>query len=673
MSGTEKNNRTDIVLNTQIANRDNDDEEIESQPELQPETEVSAKKLDDHESQNSEVRKKTKRKKKKSRKQNAIGLFSQLFSRLYRAIRNSGTANAITAYDKTAEACRRSFFYSLFFSGKAQKRANDIKVRFRRTATDARLPKLCERLTSSMLMVRTRIYGIIFLIFAITTLAVHYIVGGFLGFSLYTDPYKLPVSVCVCVISLIFVFSNDILSQTLTESKLLGALLFDLMGIKRPSNEREEVIELAPGGACVVGLLLGLLTVVFSPYLLLAFILALVYAAIVIKSPESGMISILVLAPFAPLNVIQTSIVLLGGVYIYKALCGKRSIMLEFPDLIVALFLLTVFLAEGVSFGGIGTHFSSVTFILAYFICVSILRSDIWFERAIRSVVLSTSVMAVFAVILYYVGEYAVSDILKDFSAAEYRDAISHILLYASFMLLAAFLNQKDRKLRFWISIAVVCLAVYLCLTLSPYALIAAIISLAIFSVLCNVKAIFPMVGLAVIRIVMGLFGFSGPILDRISTDKTSLVGSNIMIRLLSQFGFTGIGSSEYADDVISSTVSVGSNPTLLEENSLILRLALELGYIGLILFAVSFFFMLQAVFSHGRKCTDKSDRYRITSYAGMCGLISAVICGIWENIWLSPRMPLIFWLLAGLTVACTRSLASRSDGNEQELLYLKP
>ncbi len=651
-----------------------DEEEIVSQPELQPETEVSAKKLPEKTA--SALRNTKKRKKLKNKKKNTISIFtsffSALFSKLHKGIRQSGVARVLSAREKTAEIFRRTWLYSIFFSKRNTERVKNIKVKFRRATTDAAIPKLLGQVSKALLNVKSRIYGLIFFLFGITTVAVHYLINSRTDMFIY-DAYAPFTAGCVCLVALFFLFSNDTLSQSVFESKLLGSLVFDLMGIKYSSSDSSTYLELSSVGACAIGVLLGLLTMVFPARSVLLVILLLIYAVLVIKSPEAGIISILIMTPFVSLEILVLAIVLLTVSYMFKALCGKRTIKLEFSDIPVALFMLTVLSAEAVSFGGKGTPITSVVFIAAYFIAVSILRSEVWFKRAVRSVTIGVSVISVGAVLFYFLGEFANTGILTGFSVVDHRETVSQVLLYTVFIVIGMFLKEKSTNVKFGLLLIIVFSIVYLSMTLPSEAILAAVIALVIFVLLYNPKTIVPIIILGVLCVVLSYWGVGGLIVGNTNFEKRSIVGSNVLIELLSQFGFVGIGSADSAWEVLHSSVSIGSSTAVIEESDLFFALALELGYIGVAMFIISFFFILQNAFSYGKICTERTDRYRVVSYAAMSGLIAAFIYGLWKNIFATPRMMLVFWLLAGITVAGSRSSRERTVGATQELTGLSP
>ncbi len=640
---------------------DNEDDII-SQPELQPETEVSAKKLNKKSASSEKYNRKRKKRKNNrpaSEKSALVRAFSAFSSKISRGIRHSGIANALTSHEKIAEAFRKTWLYGLFFSEKNTARVNRTKVRFRKAVTDAKIPKLLERLCSALFNIKTRIYGLILLMFGITTLIIHYFVNSRGNIFTY-DAYAPFTAVCICAFAIVFVFSNDPLSKDIYESKFIGSLLFDLMGVTSSDFDEKKAADFSPLGAFTLGILLGLLTLIFSARSILLVILLIIYAAAVIKSPEAGIISILLISPFASLDILVVALSLLTVSYIFKALCGKRTIKLEFSDIPIAFFMLTVLSSEAISFGGKGTPITSVIFIASYFIVVSILRSEVWFNRAVRAVSIGVSVMAVVAILIYCIGEFVNIGILGKISISEYRGTVSQVILYASFILLAELFQDKRFNSKILPIIMLLFSAVYICFTLPATAILAAVIALCIFFLLCDGRSAFFIAGISAIWVIVASFVPKANIIGSISTGKDAYTGANLIVRLLSKFGFTGIGSSDSARDILHSSVSLGSDASLLEESNLFFSLALELGYIGLIMFVISFFFILQNAFSFGQACIDRNDKYRLTSYATMCGLICAFIYGFWGNTFSEPRMLLIYWLLAGFTVAGSRCTKDR-------------
>ncbi len=636
-------------------NEEEMDNEVEiSEPELPPETDIMLE-----ESDSSEEAQEDDEPAEKPRSYGIILSFvATVLSAIYRAIRSSAATAMLTAYDKTADAFRSSWLYGVLFSEGAISMADKLKVRFRRATTHALIPKGLAFSASRLLVIRSKIYGFIMLFFGLTTLLVHYAMNSMYKLFIY-DIYAPLTAVSVCAVAIFFVFSNDTLIKCVYNSRILGALVFDLMGVKQSSADAEPY-ELSASGACIFGIILGSFTFVFPARYIVLLVAAVLYAVIVMKSPEAGMISVMILATFAPFKLLCIAIVLLAVSYLFKVFCGKRTLKLEFIDAMIAVFLLIKVLAETVSFGGKGDTFQTLVFGSAYFITVSILRSEPWFKRAIRAIVIGVSVISVFSVLFYLMSEVAHSGMLANVDFSSFGAFVAQLQLYSFFIILAVFLKEKNKNLRLGLMIVMVLNVIYISLALPNGAIVAGISALAVFLVLYNVKNLALVLAALVVRIVLPIFGVLGPI--SLSADKGSLIGLNTIIKILSKYGFTGIGASDSALDIIYSSISVGSSSGDLREQSLLLQIALETGYIGAVMFIFTFVLILQSAFSYGRSCPDKTEWYRLITYAGMCGIVAAFVYGIVQNIWIDQRMFLVYWILAGITTAASRCAKAKTN-----------
>ncbi len=596
-----------------------------------------------------------------------------------RTLRNSFLASVLTAYDKTAELFRASFLYHLF----AEKPAalfKSFKKLVRRQATDSVIPKKLGAVASSLLLIKSRIYGLILLSFATSTLFVHFFISLYFtvsAFSIYT-PF---IAIAVAVGSLFLIFSGKTLSGTLLESRIFSALGFKLLGLNKNALNDDDCIELSSSGAVVLGLLLGFLTIIFPIKSILIFALSVIYAIIVIKSPEAGIISLFLIAPFATLNTLVGAIAIISISYIFKVLCGKRTLSLEFPDIFVGIFVLLIAFGGAVTFGEKGNVLIYILFTGIYFLAASILRSSIWFKRSVNAILLSGAVVSVYAVIARFLGEWlgfkldltpetdvgdAAAGILSSFSV------LSYFVLILGIFLLSSFLICKSKAQRFGLLVANVCAFIYLFLTLPSGAWLAAVVAYVTVLLLWKSRT-------AVYMIIISLFLPFLPALKIYSAQNffQSLISVttrhdlwNAVMRMLADFGIGGIGLGENAFSSVYSAYFIGNTENATHAGSLLMQIMISFGIFGLIVFAAVIFFVMQSSLSYGRGCSDKSDYGRIMCYAGMCGIIASFLWGINEFIWYNPRIMLLFWLIMGVTVSARRSSLYLESDNKETNLY---
>lgn len=593
---------------------------------------------------------------------------------LTRILRSSFTAVIFTSYDKTAAYFRSSAIYGLFSGRKSTRIFSTVKKKIQRASTDALIPKAISTFLISLLKVRTRIYALILLAFGGVSLFIHYFINSY--FTVFNYNIYSPIAgTAILIAGAFLLIPEGTLAHSIYDSRILNTLLTGMLGIKRASDS-DGCIELSGSGACIVGALFGFLTLIIPPQEIVFFILFAIYSFIVIKSPEAGIISIFLMAPFASLKLIAAAIVILTVSYIFKALCGKRTFYLEFMDLFVALFILMFFLSETVTFGERRNILIPVMFTAVYFIAVSIMRSPVWFDRAIKALITVLSLLSVYGVITAVLENFIDIDIIINTNSITDLPGITgnalnssamlcQILLSFLFVLLCAFLTSKNKANRFGLLLINLAAIYYLFTHLPSGAWAAAVISFIVFMILYNGKsAVFLILATAILPFLPIFRIYSADhFFSALSYESSRVNIWNAVIRMIFDHSLSGIGGSN-SFEYLYPSYFVGNTEHLPHTGSLLLQIALSLGIFGLILFVIIFLCILQSSFSFGRSCSDKSAFGRIICYAGMCGVLANFIWGIGEYIWYNPRAILVFWILTAITLSARRSstVNTRSD-----------
>ena len=608
-----------------------------------------------------------------------IHLLTIVSEAVVKALRNCFFSSLLTAYDSTAELFRSSKIYS-FFAKKPADFFKSLKKVIRRQATDSEIPKRLSVVTSSLLLIQSRIYGLIFFSFALSSLFVHFFVNTYFTFSVFSI-YTPVTAVGVIIASLFLIFSKKTLAGTLRESRIFSAISFKLLGINKNTLSDHRMIELSPSGAIVLGLILGFVTIFVPVQSTLIFVLYLVYTIVVIKSPETGLISLFLITPFASISALTGAILIITASYLFKVLCGRRTLSLEFPDMFVGMFVIMILFGGAITFGEKNGILTYVLFTCVYFIAASILRSSVWLMRGINAILLSGAVVSVYAIIARFFGEKlgfnldltketdvgdASAGILSSFSV------LSCFVLILGIFLLASMVTCKKKGPRFILIVANVCTFVFLFLTLPSGAWLAAVTAYVVILLLWKSRTaiymiiaclFFPFLPAFKIYSVENFF-------NSIITDTGRYDLWNAVMRMLADFGIGGIGLSENAFSYVYSAYFIGNTENASHTGSLIMQILISFGVFGLVIFAAIIFFILQSSLSYGKSCSDKSDFNRIMCYAGMCGIVASVLWGINEFIWFNPRIMLLFWLIAGITVSARRSALALETSDKETNLY---
>lgn len=590
-----------------------------------------------------------------------------------KAFRNSFTVAVFTAFDNAKKAFSESFLFRFLASQKVERFSTAIKKKFRKAATTATLPSVISHFFSSLIHIKTRLYAYLLIVFGTTTLLSHFFITS--RYDIFSTDVYTPITSIIVLISAIFLLlCNKTLGEAIKDSKIMSLLFFDFLGIKRPTFSDDD-IEISPIVVCFIGFILGMLTLFFPAYAILAVIFTSVYTYLVIKFPETGIISLILTLPFLYNTALLYITAIITLSYMFKILSGKRTASFEFSDLFILLFLLLVLLSEFVSFGTNSSPMMYSTFILVYFICISALCDGVWFERAINSMILGTVLLTVYSLFTTLFGRSLSLDI--EFSAstdlcAPTKTAISSTAVLSIFVMcgiifmLTQFFISKSKSNKFAFILLIAVAFIYMFLEASFSAIVALIVSLIVYLALISSKTVIFVVAAAIILPLLTLFnsGIYSPVKEVLENEAFRVEIWSAVINMLSKYGFTGIGMASDAFSELYASYYVGNTAAVPHTYSLWFQIAISLGIPGLILFIVIVFFTLQGAFSYGRNTADKWSKNRLFCYASMCSVIAILICGIGEQIIYNPRLFMLFWLLCGISV-CARRSAKDTPSND--------
>ncbi len=596
-------------------------------------------------------------------------------STVAKTFRNSFTATVFTAYNKIFSDVKETFLYKTLFSQKTDRISLKIKKVLRRIATNARIPSLIGDLFSSLLKIKARTYGLVCFSFGVVTLLLHFFVTC--NFSVFNVDVFAPVTAAFLIFfSLFFIISGKPISDILKESYFLSILLFDFLGIKRPSHAESEVVEFPVSGACIIGFLLGACTLFFPAVSVILVAVTVIYTFVVIKYPETGIISLILITPLLSDFALTYICSVITVSYIFKILIGKRTPNFEFTEIAVALFLALTLASGIITFGAQAGFFSNALFIMAYFLIICTLRDKIWFERAVKSVVLSACVYASFSLFVTFFGKYLEIDFSyipnTDTSALhsnvlQSSYVLGMILLCSVFYMLTAFFTAKTFTNKLAFLIFMVISAIFIFRETSVSMIFALIIATAVYLLLKSKRtAVFIIIVFIIAPLVLSFHTEALNIIKaEINGELYRLDIWNAVINMFGKYGISGIGIGTGAFSDIYSTFYIGNSVNVTHAHSLLFQIAFSLGFFGVLLFALIIFFIMQGALTYGRNCTDKSSENRLLCYSGMCSVIALCVCGLTEYIWLNPRIMLAFWLFCGLAVCSRRSSAGVSDENQ--------
>lgn len=619
-----------------------------------------------------------------------LPFFYRVALALLGAIKNSAVGRFFCAYDR-GEALRTQSLHTL--PAERMNRSGNIlrPVRFAvakqfdNSAILASLSRFGERLSGLPLSV----YGFACLFFSLFS-------SGIFAFRYVTDTLEpgsygnLAVSVIFLAIGIILIASRKHFSEALCQSRLVGFVLFRMLGVR---DSWFRALPPAKGRmlpAAVIGSLLGLLTYVIPPEFLFFGVLVLLAMLLIYKIPEAGVVAGIFFIPFAILILPHPSM-LLAGYSIYLVFCfllkflrGKRTVRFEWLDLCVLLFM-AVMLFAGLFSANPSDSLKPVaiflSFMLWYFLIANLIRSWEWVERAVSSLLCSAVIVALYGIYQNFfvsavttwqdVGMF--SDISgRVVSTFENPNVLAEYLILC-FPIAAARLFEADTKRRRLVSLCV-CGVLGACLvfTWSRGAWLGLLIGMFLFFLFFSDKTLVAVLfGLCAVPFlpfvlpdsITNRFLSIGNLADT-STSYRVHIWQGVLKMLRDHF-LGGIGVGVDVFQKIYPLYSLSGIESAPHSHNLYLQVLVECGIFGLLVFLI--FLLVYAQYGFTRLSKPMNPRYRLLFAGIFCGVVAVLAQGMTDYIWYNYRVFLMFWISIGLTAAVGRTSQSETRSPENE------
>ena len=522
-----------------------------------------------------------------------------------------------------------------------------------------------------------RSYGRFFLSFGIYTLLVYFIkilvprVGS-------ADTDYLFVGIGICIISFPLLFSRQSLAQAVKRSRITEAIFVDGFGYRDEAFiPRKNKGGAHSGRSIMIGLVAGILTFFVHPLLIIVTMLIAVIFALIIITPEIGILACLFGLPFfsftnAPTFMISIMVLVTAFAYIIKLVRGKRILKFELVDFAVLVFLFSVYFSGIITVGGSDSQLSAVitcTLMLGYFLVVNLIRTEKWLHRCVIAVISSATVVSVIGILQYVSGAAIDNWIDKTYFAdisgrvtslfenpnylAAYLAVIFPIALYQTVI-------SKQRRSRALGAVSCILMAVCAILTWSRAAWIAMLVCGILFFMffsrktmryilLCSMAV--PFLPFVLPQNIVTRFLSIGDMADSSTLYRFyTWKGSLAMIKD-NLWGGIGYGADSFAQ--LYPMYAYSGIETAAHSHSLYLQILIGMGLGGLICFFALIVFYVQNSFEYIKKPYNRESSLLVS--ACLCGVVAMLIMGIFDFVWYNYRISFMFWAVMALGVACTR------------------
>ncbi len=596
-----------------------------------------------------------------------------------------------TSYDKIEKKARKGILFGAFARTPGG-REKSIRRKFMKYFDESLGMKLIKRCVAFLRSSRLNLYGAYFATFglySIITLLISSSVknGGAPSVDIFIST-GFWSAVVILLASVPLLMSSASLLSLVAESVTLRSLLEDFAGVPDEKFEEERRVKNKNSYfvAIIAGMLTGGITYFVSPIRIVSVLAFACLICLLISFPELGVVLTIFVAPFLGFfERSSTVLAIMVGVtalsYLLKVAVGRRTITFRLVDLFVVLFAVLIFFGGIITSGGRESLASAIMYtvlIMMYFLVVNLMNTREWLERCVSSIAIPSAVIAVIGILGYASSSMPAKWLDTQMFSGITGRAISSFdnpnMLVTYLILTAPFIWVYFKRKGMSVSgkiIAVIGVAASLActvLTWSRGGWLGMIAAMIIFA-LINYKYVFKYFIIA---------GISSPFWVRVLPDNIisrfasigNLADSSTYYRLftwkgtfkmLGEYFFGGIGVGESAFAQIYPLYSYVGTEVTMHSHNLYLELAVELGIMGLLVFAIIMFMILQ----RGLGCIkhNLSDAVTVTSVsAALSGFVAALVHGMFDHVWYNYRVFFVFWVVAALMCAFANVYPKRKD-----------
>ncbi len=517
-------------------------------------------------------------------------------------------------------------------------------------------------------------YGMFFLSFGLYLASMCYILPN--TYMQQSNFSNLIIAIASVLIAFILLTSKKSLARATWESKIFSAFFFSLLGVRSNSVEEDIPQNGSDAIAFLLGMAVGVLTFIVPATTLIFVLLLAILAYLVLLTPESGLVLLLLLLPFLDTKALFIALLYVTVAYALKLLQSRRILHIRGIDYTVLFFLF--YLAVFGSFSAYPA--SSIPHALffaclgiGYFLLISLVKTALWMRRCIFALTFSSFFVALMGILEYFFGN--LSTVWQDktlfatlrgraVATFENPNVLAEYLILIIPIALALFILQisKKKKLVTAIPLLGVLITCLIC-TWSRGAWLALFLALAIFCLLCGKLPRY--IFLALVAITAGVWHW---LPHNFTTRVASILNLNessnayriqiwkSSVEMIKSVWVSGIG---WGEDVFVRYYAQFASPNATNAahaHSLFMQLWIALGIIGLLAFLyivlllVRYFTTLRSQLKHAK---DPTTYYY--SIAFLTSIFALLFHGLTDYVFYQSRIFFLFFAMCGLLIACGR------------------
>ena len=472
--------------------------------------------------------------------------------------------------------------------------------------------------------------------------------------------------------------SSKSLLKVVAESVFLRSLLEDCAGIP---EEKFKALHASKGksgyfAAIIFGILTSALTYYVSPLKIVAAIAILAFVGIVFNFPEIGVMSTIFFAPFLGFferagTLLAVMVIISALSYGFKLIVGKRSVKFRVVDIMLVIFAALMLAGGIITSGGERSLASAIMYVillLMYFLVVNLINTKEWLDRCLSAIAIPSGIVAAVGILGYasvnMPGRWIDAGMFANIESRAVATfdnpnmLATYLILTAPFVWMYLIRRETSGSGRVIAVLATLSSSVCMILTWSRGGWLGMIAAVTVFFV-ANYKytlKYFLLIGLSSplwINLLPGnianRFASIGNLAD--SSSYYRLYTWKGTLRMIADHYLGGIGVGDSAFSHVYPLYAYVGTEITAHSHNLFLELTVELGVMGLVMFLIAIFMIVQRGFGCIKYNPENKHVVSAVS-AAIAGLAGALVHGVVDHIWYNYRVFFMFWVVAAFICA---------------------
>ena len=500
-----------------------------------------------------------------------------------------------------------------------------------------------------------------------------------------TNIFQLYLGIVFAFLGGIITSSSKKISEAINESKILSFLLFSVLGLKKLPVSHDSKHTGRGNIAFLIGIAVGMLTFIVSPYFILLAFLFIILGYLILKTPECGVVCIFLTLPFLSTVNVSVLCAFVTFSWLLKLIRGKRTLSMNALDLSVLTFAAVIFLGGIISVTpdeSLKLALLYLCLMSGYFLTVNLIKTSAWLFRCIKALIFSLSITAFIGVFQYLLGlaphawlDNTVFSFIpaRTVSLFENPNVLAEFIVLTIPFVVVCVVGSNKGNVKFGFATLFAISLLCLIFTWSRGGWIAAIFGGMVLLLLYSKKTLALLFASLFFLPFAPMFlpsAISQRLLSSFSNFDSSInyrmgIWSGVD-KMISDCFASGIGIGESAFRKVYPLYSLQAIENAPHAHNLYSQIIVSVGILGLILFIAVLLVFIRHFASYYSHATGDDRRLKLSSVAGFSGVIAFLVQGFTDYVWYNNRIFLLFWLMLGITSAAIRT-------GEKERIYREP